>query len=215
MTARGTGRSLSRRFVAKAAALALVGGCAMLATSGSAAAGSEARGRPPVGHVTGDAWVSFSIDPGNPLRRFIFDAHGGPYKVVGGRLVMGDAHGTVRFNHPAPGPDGVVRDNWGSVKVDYLMTAGPVAVVSGTSTGGPGWPAGTRMSFSVYDDPRGDRYDRMGFSWGVVDGRCVRMGLAPAPFTTYKSGKGYRVRAAELPAITGDVQPPVDPPACN
>jgi hypothetical protein len=135
--------------------------------------------------------------------------------VVDGRLVMGAAHGTVRFNHPGPDPDGIVRDHWGTVEVDYLMTAGPVAVVSGTSTGGPGWPAGTRLSFSVYDDPRGDRYDRMGFSWGIVDGRCLRMGLAPAPFTTYVSGRGYTVRAADLPLIASDVRPPVDPPACT
>jgi hypothetical protein len=39
------------------------------------------------------------------------------------------------------------------------------------------------------------------------------MGLGPAPFTTYKSGPGYKVRAAELPAVPEDViQPdPVDP----
>jgi hypothetical protein len=166
-------------------------------------------------HVTGDAWVSFSLDPGNPLRRFIFDAHGSPYKVVDGRLVMGDARGTVRINHPAPDPDGVVRDHWSSVDVDYVMTGGPVAVVSGTSTGGPYFPKGTRMAFTVYDDPRGDRFDRMGFSWGAIDGRCLRMGLAPAPFATYHSGPGYRVKAAALPAVPENVQPPADPPACD
>jgi hypothetical protein len=53
------------------------------------------------------------------------------------------------------------------------------------------------------------------FSWGVVDGRCHRMGMAPAPFTAYSSRRGYAVTAAELPAIPANAQPPADPPACT
>jgi hypothetical protein len=170
---------------------------------------------PKEGHVTGDAWVRYSLDPENPLRRFIVDAHGNAFKFVGKKLVFGAARGTVRFDHPIPGPDGVVHHYWGTVNVDYLMTAGPVAVVSGTSKGVIGEQDGTRMAFSVYADPRGHRYDRVGFSWGTVDGRCLRMGLAPAPFTTYASGKGYTVRHAELPAIPQDFEPPADPPPCT
>ncbi|MCO6006856.1 hypothetical protein NE236_17865 [Actinoallomurus purpureus] len=170
---------------------------------------------PKEGHVTGDAWVRFPLDPQNPLRRFIFDAHGNAFRFTGGKMIVGDARGTVRFDHPESDPDGVVRHHWATVKVDYLMTAGPVAVVSGTSKGVIGEPDGTRMAFSVYADPRGHRYDRMGFSWGAVDGRCLRMGLAPAPFTTYASGRGYTVEHAELPAFPPDFQPPADPPPCT
>jgi hypothetical protein len=70
------------------------------------------------------------------------------------------------------------------------------------------------MSFSVYADPRGHKYDRMGFSWGVVDGRCHRMGMAPAPFTSYVSGKGYTVEHAEPPVPPADPEGPADPPPC-
>jgi hypothetical protein len=222
-------RTLARasRLTSTAVALAVtIAGAALLAgqapagavpaampKQSSAPAAPTARAKE--GRVTGDAWVSFSIEPGNPLRRFIFDAHGNPYKFVDGKMVVGDAHGTVRFNHPGPDLDGVVRDHWGTVDVDYMMTSGPVAVVSGTSTGNVAFPKGVRMSFSVYDDPRGRRFDRMGFSWGVVDGRCHRMGMAPAPFTAYSSGPGYVVRAAELPAVPANAQSPADPPACT
>jgi hypothetical protein len=193
----------------------LAAGAALVAGAGSSAAEPVAAASGSTeAHVTGDAWVRFSIEPGNPLRRFIVDAHGGPFRVVDGKIVMGDARGTIRMNHPSPDANGVMRDNWGTVAVDYVMTGGPVAVVSGTSTGNAGWPKGTRMSVTVYDDPRGRRFDRIGFSWGVVDGRCHRMGLAPAPFTSYASGPGYHVRSAELPAIPEDTEGPDDPPAC-
>jgi hypothetical protein len=219
-------RTLARasRLTSTAVALAVtIAGAALLAgpaPAGAAAAATREQSpsaplaRAKEGRVTGDAWVSLSIDTGNPLRRFIFDAHGNPYKFVDGKMEWGDAHGTVRFNHPGPDPDGVVRDHWGTVDVDYVMTSGPVAVVSGTSTGNVAFPKGVRMSFSVYDDPRGRRFDRMGFSWGVVDGRCHRMGMAPAPFTAYSSGPGYVVTAAELPAVPANAQQPADPPAC-
>jgi hypothetical protein len=198
--------------------LASTGGSAALAAPPAhvATAGSEAgAAKPKEGHVTGDAWVRYSMDPGNPLRRFIFDAHGNPFKIVNGKVVMGDAHGTVKFNHPGKDSDGVVRDHWGTVDVDYVMTGGPVAVVSGTSPGSVGWPKGTRMSFTVYADPRGRKYDRMGFSWGVVDGRCHQMGMAPAPFTSYVSGKGYTVEHAELPVLPENVEGPADPEPCT
>jgi len=216
-----TVRTLARatRLTSTAVALTVtIAGAALLAgqvPAGATAPPAAPTARAKEGRVTGDAWVSFSIDPGNPLRRFIFDAHGNPYKFVDGKMVLGDAHGTVRFNHPGPDPDGVVRDHWGTVDVDYVMTSGPVAVVSGTSTGNIAFPKGVRMSFSVYDDPRGRKFDRMGFSWGVVDGRCHRMGMAPAPFTAYSSGRGYVVTAAELPPIPANAQPPADPPACT
>jgi hypothetical protein len=160
------------------------------------------------GHVTGDAWVSFSLDPGNPLRRFVVDAHGNPYKVVGNKVVWGDARGTIKFDHPEPDGNGGVKHHWGSIAVDYVMTAGPVAVISGTSTGNIAFPKGMRLSVSVYDDPRGRRFDRLGFSWGVIDPSCVPSGLAPAPFTKYESGKGYTVRSAELPAVSPGVEAP-------
>ena len=167
------------------------------------------------GHVTGDAWISFSLDPGNPLRRFIVDAHGNPYKVVGNKLVWGDARGTIRFNHPIPDGEGGTKDHWGAIEVDYVMTAGPVAVVSGKSTGNIGFPKGMRLSVSVYDDPRGRRFDRIGFSWGVIDPSCIPLGLAPAPFTTYDSGPGYAVRSAPLPMPPEGVEAPDPQPACG
>ncbi|MGI8335866.1 hypothetical protein ACRYCC_38470 [Actinomadura scrupuli] len=220
-------RTSPPRIVAAAVAAAGISGIVLLAVTGGAAAladspahvtsagGQALTGKPKEGHVTGDAWVRFSVDPGNPLRRFIFDAHGNAFKFVDGKLVMGDAHGTVRFNHPAEDPDGVVRDHWGTVDVDYVMTGGPVAVVSGTSSGNVGWPKGTRMSFSVYADPRGHEHDRMGFSGGVVDGRCHRMGMAPAPFTSYVSGKGYTVKHADVPLPPEGAEGPADPPPCT
>jgi hypothetical protein len=163
------------------------------------------------GRVTGDAWVSFSIDSGNPLRRFIFDAHGNPYKFVDDKMVMGDAHGTVRFNHPGPDPDGVVRDHWGTVDVDYVMTSGSVAVVSGTS---PSRRAcGCRSACTtIRADADSTGWASPGVSSTVA---TTRMGMAPAPFTAYSSGPGYVVTSAELPAIPANAQPPADPPACT
>ena len=167
-----------------------------------------------IGHVTGDAWVRFSVDPQNPLRRFTFNAHGNPYKVVDGRIVFGDARGSVAIDHPEPKPDGTVVHHRATVKVDYVMTSGPVAVVSGRVDSGKDLPIGQRASFSVYDDPRGSRYDRMGFSWGVVDGQCHRAGMAPAPFTSYASERGYVVKDAPLPQVQAGAKPPVEPGPC-
>ncbi|WP_155884714.1 hypothetical protein [Actinomadura flavalba] len=181
----------------------------VLALGGASAAADR---RPPVkeGHVAGDAWVRFSADPQNPLRRFVFDAHGHPFKVAGGKVVFGAARGTVRFDHPEPGG----KHNWGTVNVDYVMTGGPVAVVSGTSAGDL-WPKGARMTFTVYDDPRGDRHDRVGFSWGVLDHRCTQMDGGPAPFAPYVSGRGYTVRHAELPTAPEGTQGPDKAPTCT
>ncbi|ADB29354.1 hypothetical protein Kfla_0227 [Kribbella flavida DSM 17836] len=202
----------------------LVNRLVRLATTGAMVAGglvligAPSEAAPPKrteGHVTGDAWISFSLDPGNPLRRFVVDAHGNPYKVVGNKLVWGDARGTIRFNHPTPDGQGGMEDNWGTIDVDYVMTAGPVAVVSGKSTGNIGFPAGQRLSISVYDDPRGRRFDRLGFSWGVVDPACVPLGLGPAPFTTYDSGAGYVVKSVPLPAVPAGTEAPDPQPACG
>ncbi|QNE21939.1 hypothetical protein F1D05_33535 [Kribbella qitaiheensis] len=197
-------RVRSKRMVPAVAAV----GAVLLTIAAAAPSGATAASHRTEGHVTGDAWVSFSVDPGNPLRRFIFDVHGNPYKIVDGKVYFGAAHGTVRFDHPTPDGHGGTTHNWGSIEVDYLMTAGPVAVISGKSNGDLGTPKGKRLSLTVYDDPRGDRYDRLGFSWGVIDSTCVPMGLGPAPFTTYKSGPGYKVRAAELPVVPEGTTPP-------
>lgn len=189
----------SRNLLVRIAAAAVLGGVA-LAAGGSALAADGAAAKPRQAHVTGDAWVKFSLDPQNPLRRFVFDAHGAPFKVVDGKLVIGGAaHGTVKYFHP----DGKGGGLWGTVKVDYVMTGGPVAVVSGTVAKGPE-DKGTRKSFSVYSDPRGHKYDRMGFSWGALDDRCTQQDSAPAPFNSYASGKGYTVKHAELPKIPLD-----------
>ncbi|KAB2344109.1 hypothetical protein [Actinomadura rudentiformis] len=53
-------------------------------------------------------------------------------------------------------------------------------------------------------DPRGNKYDRMGFSWGALDGACTQYNSAPAPFNSYVSGAGYTVKHAELPPIPAD-----------
>ncbi|KNX39247.1 hypothetical protein VV01_06290 [Luteipulveratus halotolerans] len=197
-----------------------VGAVAALALTGAAVAqpSATATDRTTVqraeGHVTGDAWVKFSVDPQNPLRRFTFDAHGNPYKVADGRIVFGDARGSVSIDHPEPKPDGTVVHHRATVKVDYVMATGPVAVVSGLIDSGSDLPIGERASFTVYDDPRSTRHDRMGFSWGVVDGQCHRAGKAPAPFTSYASGPGYTVKDAPLPRVPAGAEPQVEPGPC-
>ncbi|WP_329122993.1 hypothetical protein [Streptomyces sp. NBC_01465] len=206
-----------RKFMVGAAALAAVGST-LLGAGGSALAAAPqgavdaVAAAPKEAHVSGDAWVRFGADPDNPMRRFIFDAYGAPYRVVDGKVVFTRlGHGTVRYFHPkSPGS----KDGWwGTVKVDYVMTGGPVAVVSGTIVDGPE-PVGTRKSFSVYSDPRGHRYDRMGFSWGVVDARCTQNDAAPAPFNSYVSGRGYTVRHVELPDPRGAAVEPPPMPGC-
>ncbi|MDN3359504.1 hypothetical protein [Actinomadura sp. DC4] len=171
--------------------------------------------------VTGDAWVRYPGDPEYPYRRFVVDAHGGPWKIVDNRFVMGDAHGTVRFDHYAPDtPGGPSVDHWGTITVDYLMTGGPIAVVSGVRSDDV--PANQRRAtLTFYMSPQGHRFDRMGFSWGVVDARCQQMGTGPAPFSPASAGpsgrflKGYTVRDAPLPIPSGEVSPPADPPGCT
>jgi hypothetical protein len=87
-----TVRTLARasRLTSTAVALTVtIAGAALLAGQdpvGAAAVPEQSSSAPPAaptarakeGRVTGDAWMSFSIDPGNPLRRFIFDVHGNP-----------------------------------------------------------------------------------------------------------------------------------------
>jgi hypothetical protein len=186
-----------RMRIAAAAAFVL----ASMATAGGASAA------PSAGAVHGDAWVDFSIGR-EAVRRFTIDAHGNPYKIVDGRMVVGDAHGTVTFDHHMlQGPD-AGKDFYGHIDVDYLMTGGPVAVVSGiVREGVSGAPAGSRVSLSVYASPKGHRFDRVGFSWGVVDPRCVPIGLAPAPFAPVVRFNGflggYTVTPAELPSMDG------------
>lgn len=89
---------------------ALVTGTVITSTVlGATVAAHHAQAAAPSGaesHVTGDAWVRYPGDLEYPYRRFVVDAHGGPWKIVNNRMVMGDAHGTVRFDHYAPDEPG-------------------------------------------------------------------------------------------------------------
>lgn len=159
--------------------------------------------------VRGDAWIDYSLGR-EAVRRFTIDVRGNPYKIVDGKLVQGDARGTVVYDHYFPDRD---QHNYGTIDIDYVMTGGPVAVLSGLTrqeTGGT--PAGSRVSISVYDSPDGRRHDRLGFSWGAVDGRCMPTGFGPAPFTRVIRFDGFlgdfRVRHAELPSADGLTEGP-------
>ncbi|GLZ09384.1 hypothetical protein Acsp03_68500 [Actinomadura sp. NBRC 104412] len=199
--------------------------CAAAALTGTAWAGSQSS--PPTktakeAHVTGDAWVKYPGDTEHPYRRFVIDAHGRPWKVVDGKVVMGAARGTVHVNHYSPDePGGASKDHWFSIKVDYLMTGGPVAVVSGIRQDTV--PANMkRATLTFYQSPLGHRHDRMGFSWGVVHPACHQMGTGPAPFSPAGPGpdgrwlKGYTVKDAPLPIWSDPgIQPPDAPPDCT
>ncbi|MQY04729.1 hypothetical protein [Actinomadura macrotermitis] len=193
---------------------------ALTATGDALAEPAAGGGAAQRSHVTGDAWLRYPGDPQYPFRRFVVDAHGGPFKVVDGKITWGAAHGTIRFDHYAPDrPGGPSVHHWGSVKVDYVMTGGPVAVVSGLRQDDV--PANMRRgTFTFYQDPRGHRYDRMGFSWGLVDPVCQQMGTGPAPFSPASAGpdgrwlKGYTVKDSRFRLPAGDVQQPDEPPNC-
>lgn len=168
--------------------------------------------------IRGDAWVDYSLGR-EAVRRFTIDVRGNAFKIVNGDLVVGAARGTVTYDHYLlHGPD-AGKHNYGAIDVDYVMTGGPVAVVSGISRDGvSGAPAGSRVAVSIYDSPKGDRFDRIGFSWGAVDPRCVPIGLAPAPFAPVLRYDGYlggfRVKHAELPSTDGFNGEQPDPPVC-
>ncbi|MFI0368951.1 hypothetical protein ACH35V_13795 [Actinomadura sp. 1N219] len=216
-----------RALVAGLAALGVV----VTAAGGSAAADGGAPAKPAgapqaaeEAHVTGDAWLKYPGDPEYPYRRFIVDAHGGPWKLVDGKMVMGAARGTVKFDHYAPDvPGGPSKHHWGWIKVDYVMATGPVAVVSGIRQEDTHEvpPNQKRANLTFYQSPRGHRFDRMGFSWGVVIPHCQQMGTGPAPFSENSSGpfgkwlKGYTVKDAPLRLPSGDFQPPDMPADCS
>ncbi|WP_433330771.1 hypothetical protein [Spirillospora sp. CA-294931] len=199
--------------------------------TGTAMAGSDDRTSKPVSkpvskakesHVTGDAWVKFPGDPETPYRRFIVDVHGGPWKIVDGKMEWGAARGTIRFNHFAPDkPGGPSKDHWGSIKVDYVMAGGPVAVVSGIRQDGVDANQ-KRGTLTFYQSPLGHKHDRMGFSWGIVNPQCQQMGTGPAPFSPASAGpdgrwlKGYTVKDGGIPLPDDpNVQPPENPPNCK
>ncbi|SNR48641.1 hypothetical protein [Actinomadura mexicana] len=207
---------------------AVVAGMAVLCAAGAVGTGSAmAQDQGPLpkeSHVTGDAWVKFPGDSEYPYRRFVVDAHGGPWKFVDGKMVMGAARGTVKFDHYSPDePGGPSKHHWGWIKVDYVMASGPVAVVSGIRQddehGIP--PNQKRANLTFYQSPRGHKFDRMGFSWGVVFPQCHQMGEGPAPFSANSSGpfgkwlEGYTVKDAPLDVPTGDFQPPDNPADCS
>ncbi|MUN40833.1 hypothetical protein [Actinomadura litoris] len=204
----------------------LVAGAAALAAAGLAGTGSamaQDKGREPVreSHVTGDAWLKFPADPEYPYRRFTVDAHGGPWKMVGGKMVLGAARGTVKYDHYSPDvPGGPDKHHYGTIKVDYLMATGPIAIVSGIRQDNV--PANERRAnFTFYQSPLGHKYDRMGFSWGVTLPQCLQMGSGPAPHSANSSGpfgkwlKGYTVKDAPLELPKGDFQPPDLPQDCS
>ncbi|TDD83831.1 hypothetical protein [Actinomadura rubrisoli] len=212
--------SRGRRFLVAGAVVAAVAG---LTGSGSALAQGEDKDPGPFkdAHVTGDAWLKFPADPEYPYRRFIVDAHGAPWKVVNGKIVFGAARGTVTYDHYSPDvPGGPSKHHWGTIKVDYVMATGPVAVVSGIRQDKV--PENEkRANFTFYQSPLGHKYDRMGFSWGVTLAQCQQMGSGPAPFSTNSSGpfgkwlKGYTVKDAPLPIPKGEFEPPDNPPDCK
>ncbi|MEU5882783.1 hypothetical protein [Spirillospora sp. NPDC047279] len=200
------------------------GGAAAQAQPGgttAATATATAQGGVKEAHVTGDAWVTFPGDTEYPYRRFIVDAHGNPWKIENNKIVFGAARGTIRFNHYAPdAPGQPPKDHWGSIKVDYVMATGPVAVVSGIRQDDV--PANARRgTLTFYQSPRGHKYDRMGFSWGVVEWRCQHMGAGPAPFSPVSRGPygrpitGYTVKDAPLPVPQGEFDQPDDPADCS
>ncbi|SFP56460.1 MULTISPECIES: hypothetical protein [Actinomadura] len=203
--------------------VALLGAAGAIGT-GSAMAQDNGARAPKEAHVTGDAWVTFPGDKEYPYRRFIVDAHGGPWKFVDGKMVMGAARGTVKFDHFSPDePGGPSQHHWGEIKVDYVMASGPVAVVSGIRVSGAHEvpPNQKRANLTFYQSPRGHKHDRMGFSWGVVFPQCQQMGSGPAPFSPASSGpfgkwlKGYTVKDAPLEIPSGGFQPPDFPPDCS
>ncbi|WP_131737134.1 hypothetical protein [Actinomadura roseirufa] len=210
----------------RAPAKGLIAGLAVLITAGAAGSGSAlADGEDPgpfkEAHVTGDAWLNFPGDTEYPYRRFIVDAHGAPWKFVNGKLVLGAARGTVKFDHYAPDvPGGPSKHHWGWIKVDYVMATGPVAIVSGIRQDGA--PANEkRANLTFYQSPRGHEFDRAGFSWGVTLPQCQQMGNGPAPFSAASAGpfgkwlRGYTVKDAPLPIPKGAFQPPDLPEDCS
>ncbi|KAB2342150.1 hypothetical protein [Actinomadura rudentiformis] len=201
----------------------LGGGGAMAAVEDRPAAAEDrpAAAKPREAHVTGDAWVNYPGDKEYPHRRFIVDAHGAPWKIVNNKIQFGAARGTIKFNHYAPDePGGPSKDHWGSIKVDYVMATGPIAVVSGIRQDDV--PANMRRAtLTFYQSPLGHKYDRMGFSWGVVDPRCLQMGTGPAPFSPVSRGphdqriSGYTVKDAPLPVPDGEFEGPDTPADCS
>jgi hypothetical protein len=164
--------------------------------------------------------VRYPGDQEYPYRRFIVDVHGNPWKIVDGKLVMGAARHRAFRPLRARHQGDPSQHHWGSIKVDYVMATGPVAVVSGINED-PGQPPNTRRAnLTFYQSPHGHRFDRMGFSWGVMNPACQQMGTGPAPFNPASAGPdgrwlhGYTVKDAPLPVpSTWDgIQPPDDPP---
>ncbi|WUI02709.1 hypothetical protein OHR68_13165 [Spirillospora sp. NBC_00431] len=218
---------MSRRGCALAAGLGTLGVFVTAAAGGATAGGAAARADAPrpakEAHVTGDAWLKYPGDPEYPYRRFTVDAHGGPWKFVNGKMVMGAGRGTVKYDHYSPDePGGPSKHHWGWIKVDYVMATGPVAVVSGIQQDGENTPPNQkRANLTFYQSPLGHRYDRMGFSWGVVFPQCQQMGGGPAPFNPSSPGpsgkwlKGYTVKDAPLTLPAGELQPPDNPPDCS
>ncbi|MFG2006356.1 hypothetical protein ACGFNU_45145 [Spirillospora sp. NPDC048911] len=210
-------RAVLTGMAAAVAVTALGGGGAVAA----AAQAQPATAKVKEAHVTGDAWVNFPGDKEYPYRRFIVDAHGAPWKMVNNKLTFGAARGTIKFDHYSPDvPGGPSKHHWGSVKVDYVMATGPVAVVSGIRQDDV--PANMRRaSLTFYQSPLGHKFDRMGFSWGVVDPRCQPMGTGPAPFSPVSRGPfngritGYTVQDAPLPVPDGNFEQPDTPADCS
>ncbi|MEV7419762.1 Repetin [Streptomyces sp. NPDC089919] len=171
----------------------VAGLCAALLLTAGAAAGSAAAA--PDALRPGPAREAAALTGSGKLHRpagddlaFSFDAH----LAAKDNADPNRATGTFRFSH--------YKGNWGGsadVKVDCLMTGGPVAVVTGIVTRGDGVMAeaeGRRVGVTVHDD---GGHDRLGYSWAAVNDPTA-FELPPctsgAPFETAEPGAGdFRV----------------------
>ncbi|GAA3845359.1 hypothetical protein GCM10022243_09580 [Saccharothrix violaceirubra] len=159
--------------------------------SASPADGDADRGRP--ASVTGSAQVRYHYVPTEEIK-FEFDAQAAPFTRITPDSPNGrptDARGTVRISHVIRGTTYTAE-----AEVDCLLTGGPSATLTAlvTATSHGQVPNGERLGFSVLDG----HPDRMGFSWGLVDGTDVRPCMAAAPFTTVVKG-GFKVHHVDAP----------------
>jgi hypothetical protein len=193
--------SRTRTFPRRLAALACVA-TAVLTVAGSASPAAPTPAESTDASVIGSARVFFHYSPDDDIR-FTFNAHRAPFTRPTDEAPQGtpsDARGTVTFTHRFDGQDTTYAVE---AEVECLLTGGPSATLTAivTESSHGQMEVGQRLGFSVYDggtDEDGRSQDRMGFSWGVADGRDLRPCMAPAPFTEVTAGD-YAVQHADVP----------------